>query len=108
MKQITYKGKKYPVKYRHIREFNLTSHELYCRMQDHFKSYEELTKIDLNEIMDLISKKNLNPMGGQTISYIELEDGSQLTAVANCSKLDVYSKVIGRQISLGRLRKLLK
>ncbi len=105
--EIEYNEKTYKVRFRHNRTFNLTGNELHDRLKEHLESCEEITKTDLKEIMELACVKNMAPTGGQTKAFIELEDGKEIFAVADCSENDVYNKAIGRQISLGRLNKVL-
>ncbi len=50
----------------------------------------------------------IRPKGGKTVAYINLDEENTLSAFAECSLKDVYVKKLGRRISLGRLRKLLK
>ena len=78
--EVEYKGKKYQVKYKHIR----------------------LAEEDGTEHGKIL------PNGGQTIAYIELEDGKTIEAQADCSIKDTYCKKLGRIISSGRLEKLLR
>ena len=75
--EVEYKKKTYQVKYKHIRMLEEDGSE-------HGK---------------------ILPTGGQTIAYIELEDGKQIKGYADCSIKDTYNKKLGRIISTGRLKK---
>jgi hypothetical protein len=93
--ELTYQNKKYPVRFRHDR----------MSLADYYSN-------DLNNLSEPIRNKvrnvllmDLSAYGGLTIAYIEVADKVYISAESVCSKLDIYSKEIGRMISFGRLVK---
>ena len=76
--EIKFKGKTYPVWYRHERDYAR------CHPQNG------------NLIIE-----------GRTTAYIELEK-EVLEAFAECSVLDYYNRALGRTIAVGRLQKALE
>lgn len=45
----------------------------------------------------------VQPCGGTTVAYVELDDGTIKWATARCNEKDRYNKAYGRQKSAGRL-----
>ena len=79
IQELEYKGKKYPVWYRHERDY---------------ERYHKYTK-------ELIIK-------GRTVAFIRLNDTQVIEAYAECSVLDYYNKTLGRMIASGRLARALQ
>ncbi len=86
--EMEYKGKTYPVKFRHER-----------RVEKQISQDEHGKDIIVEEVL---------ATGGLTIAYIKLEDETILNAETECSRKDIYSKHMGRRISFGRLQKSLQ
>lgn len=76
--EITFKGKTYPVSFRHDME--------------HIRKHKYSGKIFIR---------------GRTIARIKLEDDTVIRGETECSILDQFSKRLGRIISYGRLEKAL-
>lgn len=79
VEEIEHAGKKYPVWYRHERDYK----------RYHPQNEEQIIVL------------------GRTAAYVELEEGI-LAAFSECSVLDYYNKHLGRTITAGRLLRALE
>ena len=79
IQELEYKGKTYPVWYRHERDY---------------KRYHPYTE-------KLI-------IAGRTVAFIRLNDTQVIEAYAECSVLDYYNKSLGREIAGGRLARAVR